>query len=177
LGGRTERYAEIVTAYQSMLTSYAAFRLPDPAMVDEVVQQTFVRAFEQLDRFDPAGDFGVWLRTICHYFILSEQKRAAQELKNLSRFRERIAHHLLVASSERAGIDPAHAEEDRVALLRQCRDKLAPNLQELLRLRYEDGRQLAGIARQMGRSESWVSTTLFRVRATLRECIERRAEG
>jgi RNA polymerase sigma-70 factor (ECF subfamily) len=174
LAGRTERYGELVLAYQSMLTSFAAWRLPDPHMVDEVVQQTFVRAYEQLAEFDPQSDFGTWLRVICHYFILTEQKRAVLDLQNRTRYRERVRHHLMQASAERAGIDPQRHAEDRLSLLRECRGKLPADLEKLVKLRYEEERRIADIAAHLERTESWVTMTLWRIRGLLRDCMDRR---
>ena len=74
LAGDREAYSAIVSAHQDMLVAYAAFRLPDAALVDEVVQQTFIRAYEQLAEFQVDKDFGVWLRAICRFMILAELK-------------------------------------------------------------------------------------------------------
>lgn len=65
LAGEKEQYAAIVAKYQDMLLAYAAFRVPDGDLASEVVQQSFIRAYEQLGSFDPAKDFGACLRTIC----------------------------------------------------------------------------------------------------------------
>jgi len=72
LSGDRDAYSEIVAEHQGMLLAYAAFRIPDAALVDEVVQQTFIRAFEQLRDFQPDKDFGIWLRSICRFMIMAE---------------------------------------------------------------------------------------------------------
>ncbi len=46
--------------------------MPDINASQDVVQLTFIRAFEQLDEYELQRDFGVWLCVICKHFILTE---------------------------------------------------------------------------------------------------------
>jgi DNA-directed RNA polymerase specialized sigma24 family protein len=75
LAGDRDAYAELVDEHQSMLLAYAAYRVPDRDLAEEVTQQTFIRAYEQLADFRTDQDFGVWLRVICRYMILAELKK------------------------------------------------------------------------------------------------------
>src|ERR1051326_9389249 len=72
LSGDRDAYAAIVAEYQEMLLAYAAFRVPDRALVDEVVQQTFIRAYEQLADYKSDKDFG----------IRSEERRVGKERRS-----------------------------------------------------------------------------------------------
>jgi RNA polymerase sigma-70 factor (ECF subfamily) len=166
--GDREAYSEIVRAYQDMLLAYAAFRVPDPALVDEVVQQTFIRAYEQLDAYRPGKDFGVWLRAICRFMILAELKRACRERENRREYRERLKLRLLEEALRAAD---GGAEGDLRDRLARCLERLQETSRALLRYRYEQLLKVEDIARRMGQSTAWVATTLFRIRETLRECL------
>ncbi|HXG63320.1 MAG TPA: sigma-70 family RNA polymerase sigma factor [Planctomycetota bacterium] len=167
--GDREAYSEIVRAYQDMLLAYAAFRVPDPALVDEVVQQTFIRAYEQLDEYRPGKDFGVWLRAICRFMILAELKRACRERENRREYRERLKLRLL---EEALGRAEGGAEGDLRERLERCLDRLQETSRALLRYRYEQLLKIEEIARRLDQSAAWVATTLFRIREALRECLE-----
>ena len=130
-----------------MLLAFAAYRLPDAALVDEVVQQTFIRAFEQLADFDPAKDFATWLRAICRFMILAALER------------------------------PETADADDLLRLRSCMDQLQKTSRDLVKARYQDALPLGDIARKFKQSTSWVATTLFRVRDALRRCLEQQGAG
>lgn len=169
LGGDREAYSEIVREHQDMLLAYAAFRVPDAALVDEVVQQTFIRAYEQLSDFQLDKDFGVWLRSICRYMILAELKRAARERENRVSYRERLELQLLSAALDRGEPGP---DADLLARLKTCLEKLQDTSRALLRYRYEHLLRLHEIAGRVNQSAAWVATTLFRVRDALRKCIE-----
>jgi RNA polymerase sigma-70 factor (ECF subfamily) len=62
---------------------------------------------------------------------------------------------------------------DQLAGLRDCVAKLGREAADLVALRYFNKRSCKEIAEQKQRTVSWVTTTLNRVRKTLRECMER----
>jgi RNA polymerase sigma-70 factor (ECF subfamily) len=169
LAGDREAFSAVVRDYQEMLLAYAAFRVPDAALVDEVVQQTFIRAYEQLADYRPDKDFGVWLRAICRFMILAELKRAARERENKAGYRQKLQRSLLSAAIDRG---EGGADADLAARLRGCLEKLQETSRALVRYRYEALLRLDEIAERVNQSAQWVATALFRVRETLRKCIE-----
>jgi RNA polymerase sigma-70 factor (ECF subfamily) len=172
--GDRDAYGAIVAAYQDMLLAYAAFRLPDPALVDEVVQQTFIRAYEQIADFRSGHDFGTWLRTICRFMILAELKRHARDRENRAGYRDALRAGLLdqaLAAAENA------PESDALAALRRCMGKLQETSRTLVAFRYQKAQKVEEIAREVGQSAAWVATTLFRIRETLRACVEQEARA
>lgn len=168
LSGDRDAYSEIVAEYQDMLLAYAAFRVPDAALVDEVVQQTFIRAFEQLKDFQTDKDFGVWLRSICRFMILAELKRASRDRQNKDNYQDHLKVRLLGDALQRG---ESGADEDVLRRLQGCMAKLQSTARSLVTLRYQELLKVEEIASRVGQSATWVATTLFRVRETLRKCI------
>ena len=125
LDGDREAYSEIVADYQDMLLAYAAFRVPDAALVDEVVQQTFIRAYEQLRDFQTDKDFGVWLRSICSFMILAELKRATRDRHNRDNYQEHLKVRLLGQALER-GESTADEELPAIAVTTATATVTAP---------------------------------------------------
>lgn len=168
LSGDRDAYSEIVAEYQDMLLAYAAFRVPDAALVDEVVQQTFIRAYEQLRDFQTDKDFGVWLRSICRFMILAELKRATRDRQNKDNYQGHLRVRLLSEALERG---ESGADEDVLRRLKGCMSRLQQTARSLVTLRYQELLKVEEIARRLGQSATWVATTLFRVRETLRKCM------
>jgi RNA polymerase sigma-70 factor (ECF subfamily) len=168
LAGDRDAYSEIVADYQDMLLAYAAFRVPDAALVDEVVQQTFIRAYEQLRDFQTDKDFGVWLRSICRFMILAELKRVTRDRQNRDNYQEHLRVRLLGEALERGG---SMADEDVLRRLKGCLGRLQQTARSLVTLRYQELLKIDEIAARLGQSATWVATTLFRVRDTLRKCL------
>lgn len=167
LKGDRDAYGEIVRTHQDMLLAFAAYRLPDAALVDEVVQQTFIRAFEQLKSFDASKELAPWLRTICKFMILAELKRVSRDKQNRDTYKDRLKGSLAEAALDRVeGLD-----SDDLSRLKGCMDQLQKTSRELVKARYLQALPLGEIARKFGQSAAWVATTLFRVRDTLRRCL------
>ena len=168
LAGDRNAYSGIVAEYQDMLLAYAAFRVPAAALVDEVVQQTFIRAFEQLRDFQTDKDFGIWLRSICRFMILAELKRVSRDRSNKDNYQEHLRAELVGQALERGSSD---VDEDIRLKLQGCLGKLQQTARSLVTLRYQELLKVEEIAERMGQSATWVATTLFRVREILRRCI------
>ena len=168
LKGDRDAYSAIVGEYQDMLLAYAAFRLPDASLVDEVVQQTFIRAYEQIRDYQPDKDFGIWLRTICRFMILAELKRATRDGRNKETYRGHLRHSLLDEALRR-GDSPV--DEDVLRRLKGCLGRLQATSRSLVEFRYRQLLKVEEISRRLGQSASWVATTLFRVRESLRKCM------
>lgn len=171
LAGEREAYRELVLAHQLMLLSYAAHHLGDRALVDEVVQETFITAYGQLDRFRPDGDFAAWLRTLCRYAILTALKREVRERRHRDRFRQEIDR--LLATARLDALDET-APAEPLQALRACLGELPEPAAELVRRRYGAGESAVSIAAQQGRTATAVTTALHRLRQALRRCIEQR---
>ena len=170
--GDRNAYSGIVAAHQDMLLAYAAFRVPDAALVDEVVQQTFIRAYEQIQEFQTDKDFGVWLRAICRFMILAELKRVSRDRSNKENYQEHLRGQLLGRAFDRLPL--VNDDEDVQSRLKGCLGRLQATARSLVTLRYREHLKVEEIATRLGQSASWVATTLFRVRETLRRCL---AEG
>ncbi|MCK6486735.1 MAG: RNA polymerase sigma factor [Planctomycetes bacterium] len=169
LDGDREAYAEVVAAHQDMLVGYAGFLLPDRDLAEELAHRTFIRAFEQLADFDQERELGPWLRAICRSLAQGELTRRRRELHNLGK-----AHAELRLQVLAAGSSEDDADGDRLAALRRCLEGLDQPLRALLAARYGDGCAVAEAAARLGRSVTWVTTTLARLRERLRGCIESR---
>jgi RNA polymerase sigma-70 factor, ECF subfamily len=170
LSGDKEAYSYIVQEHQDMLVAYASLRLPDRSLVDEVVQQTFIRAFDQIRQYDTQRDFGTWLRSICKYMILSELNRQIRERRRSVTHMDRLRAHLLERAARE---DPLPPQEMRMGILERCLSELSEATQSLVRARYVDRTPLGQIAERLGRSGTWATTTLWRARLAVRRCVEK----
>ena len=169
LSGDLDAYDLVVRRYQGMLLGYAAHRLTDLDVAQDVVQLTFIRAYEQLDEYQPERDFGVWLCVICKHFILTEMERRRRESWNL----EQLSHALrLRVGEEMASVEDSR--QDMVSALRECVKELPEPAASVVRLRYQDRLSCQKVAESFDRTVTWVTSTLSRSRKALRRCIEGR---
>jgi RNA polymerase sigma-70 factor (ECF subfamily) len=169
--GDREAFGGLVLRHRASLNAIAARLLGSSADVDEVVQEAFVAAWRHLGEFDPAREFGPWLRTIC-------RNRLANHLRDRAARRNRalgsIDEALLAAAPEEAPVDDGAR---RVAALKLCLSELQPDARALLRERYWTGRAVKDLAAAAGRSEAGLAMALMRLRHALQACVERRLAG
>ncbi len=158
----TERELRIV------ITLYAC----DLAMVDEVLQATYVTAFEGIARYQPRGTLRAWLKGIARNLLYQELAARAR----MQAVGGDLLEELLLASGRRQlDEDPGDDQaEVRLRGLQQCLLELPPEASRLIRSRYFEDLPLAEIAGVFARSQSWVAVTLFRIRKALLACMRQR---
>ena len=177
--GDVDAFTEIVREYQGTLLGYASQRLPDHDAVLDVVQLTFIRAFETIEDYDPEREMGIWLCVICRHFILTELDRRRRESKNLRNLQDAVALRLseAMAAVEEPGRTMA---ADCLQRLDDCVSKLPQKFAEIIDRKYKRLQSCRQIADAQARSVTWVTSNLSRARQLLKECLERHdhlAEG
>jgi len=131
-GGEQAAFAVLVDAYAKPIFNLA-FRMTGSRQdADDLAQETFLRAFEQLPRFDPERSFYPWIYTIGLNLIRNHLKKHGREMT-----RENAAWN-----SSEAGIDHgAKASQDmmqaqEISRLEICLQRLPTDLREAVVLRF-----------------------------------------
>ncbi|HEY2163652.1 MAG TPA: RNA polymerase sigma factor, partial [Gemmatimonadaceae bacterium] len=113
--------------------------------VDELVQDTFVRAFNSLDGFRGESSFRTWLFTI-ERRLLVDRRRAEK------RRRDRVEIQEDDASTEYDALDGVVASETE-RRMRQAMSRLSPTQKEVFTLRVAEGLSYKEIAAAAGTTE------------------------
>ncbi len=78
LAGRRIAFQELVERYHTRLLNFIYRTIGDRDRAEDLVQETFVRVYRHLHRFDPTKKFSTWIYTIA-------SNLAKNELRNRSR--------------------------------------------------------------------------------------------
>ncbi len=146
LGGDHGAATALVERHSAALARFAAASsAADRSEVDELVQDTFVRAFNSLDTFRGESSLRTWLFTIERRLML-DRRRAER------RRPERVAVAEGDAATEYTALDGMVAEEmqDQV---RAAVDRLTPLQREVFTLRVTEGLSYKAIADIVGSTE------------------------
>ncbi len=129
---------------------------------EDLTQETFLKAYENLHRYNPAYSFGTWLFTIA--------KRTA-----VSHFRAARPTEEIPEDSRAADADPSVvlAEKDERRSLWRLAGALKPKQFEALWLRYGEGFSIAEVARIMRLTQIHVKVLLHRGRHRLANLLAR----
>ncbi|MGH9136174.1 MAG: RNA polymerase sigma factor [Acidimicrobiales bacterium] len=101
---RSEELSEAFRSHRAALVGFARRRLFGSAMLaEEAVQETFLRAWRSIDRFDPdAGSLRMWLFAICRNATADVARRRARHAR---------ADHIESAERGADGADVAALEQ------------------------------------------------------------------
>ncbi|HYF00035.1 MAG TPA: sigma-70 family RNA polymerase sigma factor [Planctomycetota bacterium] len=168
--GDAEAYGAAVEATQARLRSFIAGYVPRAEWVDDIAQQAYVSAYQSLSDFAPGTDFYAWLRQIAFNHLRAELEKASRR-----RRLEKDRRAGLGSSELLRRLDDDDGDDEEILLaLRACVGELPPASREMIDGYYGRGVGLSELGRTLGRTADSLKVSLFKIRARLRECVERR---
>ena len=69
-------FAREVAFHQPAVSRYVARTLRCREDAEELVQEAFLRAWAQIDRFRPGSNFGAWVMAIARFLVMARLKEA-----------------------------------------------------------------------------------------------------
>jgi RNA polymerase sigma-70 factor (ECF subfamily) len=169
LAGDRDAYRLVVREYGPLVRACLAAPLSAVDAVEDLAQETFIAAYEQLADFDLSQDFAPWIRGIARNKLLMHLRRLHQHGAALEKLKARAAQEVFEQVARAQERDDARVL-DR---LRACVEKLPRRLGEALRARYFERESVAAIAGRQRTSVGAVSSLLFRGRKELETCLGR----
>lgn len=170
-GGSAEAFSRLYGKYRNALYALCLKRLRDPDLAEDVVHDTFLRAFVNLPKFEIGKRMWPWLVTIAERRCLDmyRRKRRSTPVEDVGEaetstrtWRER-RHDATLAS--------VIASEDREYLERALA-RLPSRQRRALLLHAVDGWKYSDIASAERASVGSVKSLIFRARVTLRAACE-----
>lgn len=176
--GDATAFGGLVRAYQDRILNVCWRLCGRYEEAEDLTQEAFVRAFQQIHRFEGKSQFYTWVYRIAVNLALSAQRRPS--ILQHSSFdtaaagqdgnRDGDGHRRPVASSERAPIDAAAANESR-ELVAAALEQLEPDHRAVVVLRDLDGLDYDEIAEILDVPRGTVKSRLHRGRAALRDLL------
>lgn len=173
-GGNRSAFRLLVIRYQRPMFRFLGGFGLEQAAVEELAQETFLRAFRNLASFDPTkASFASWLFTIAKHLALNENARSHRRAQHV----DAEANDLAVSAS----VPAVTAEEALVARehrhrVRRALRRLPAILQSALVLAYMKELSIADIATiescSVGTVKSRIHRGKQRLRSTLAEMEE-----
>jgi RNA polymerase sigma-70 factor (ECF subfamily) len=163
--GSKEAFSRLVEAYQTPVYNLAYRMLSNRGEAEEAAQETFLRAYSRLQRYDPAYKFSTWMLSIASNHCIDILRK--RRLVWLSLDEQLPAEFAPQLASNRPDPERAmeHAEiEDQV---RALLDELQPDYRAAVILRYWYELSYEEIAEAMDTTVSAIKSRLFRARKML----------
>ncbi len=140
---------------------------------EDAAQETFLRAYSHLDRYDAERPFRTWLLSIASNHCIDRLRK--RRLTWLS-IEEPLPPHPALNSDE---IEPEDAviSNERSAAVQRMLDELSPEYRAAVVLRYWYDLSYTEIAEMLDTTESAVKSRLFRARQALAEKMTASQDG
>ena len=166
LGGKTERFRELVTRYQNMVAGIAWRSGCKREDVEDVVSEVLLKVYRNLHQYRPDHAFATWLYKLTANHVVDRSRRMKKE-----RGRTEMPAHV---EDKSPGADDTMEADERQALVREALLHVDPRYREVMHLVYVEGLKVDETARILGTPEGTVKTRLMRGREALRKVLMRR---
>ncbi len=166
-GGSRDAFGELVLRHEGSLLRFLRTRVPSEGEAEELVQESFLRAWRKLALFDPSQRFTTWLFTLARHLAVSRGR--ARRLALLDDH-EGTALQLAAAAAD-PGVEVARRESGE-RLWELADAVLTRDQREALWLRYAEDLSADEIGAVLGKRAVAVRVLLFRARETLARHLE-----
>jgi RNA polymerase sigma-70 factor, ECF subfamily len=173
LAGDEKAYRELVEQYQAQVYSLALRMVRRAEDAEDLTQETFVRMFRALSRYDTERSFAAWLFTIASRLCIDHIRRRKVSPISLTQ-RERDSEEEYQIEVEDPGLKPdevaTYAEEERRTT--DLIDSLPPHYRIVVILRHQQDLSYEEIAEALHLPLGTVKARIHRARGLLRARIE-----
>ena len=169
--GDTNAFAVLVDRYKDMVFTLSLKMLKDREEAEEVSQDTFLKIYKSLGKFNGESKFSTWIYKVAFNTCLDRLKKnkRAQPVAGMDAFTEKetISLTTLLDSIE---------EKERKQMIQDCLHGLPGEDSFLLTLYYFEEQSLEEIAKIIGINPNNVKIRLYRSRKKLTALLKDRLE-
>jgi RNA polymerase sigma-70 factor (ECF subfamily) len=163
--GNDEAFTNLVEAYQKHVYNLCYRMLGEPESAEDAAQETFLRAFQHLHRYDRKRPFATWLLSIAAHYCIDRLRRRKFSMASIDQDEEEGGFELPDADAPNPESEVVHNEQ------REQMQGLLKRLDSVDRaaivLRYWNDCSEAEIAEALNLTVSAVKSRLHRARREL----------
>ena len=177
-----QKATEWVNSYGDMLYRYALPRVSDSDVAKDLVQETFLAAWRNIEKFKGEISEKNWLFTILKNKIIDHYRKAVNRLTDSfptmadeDPYFEESGHWAKDATPKEWGIDYHNPVESKefYEVLEKCKSKLKEMQNAVFTMKYLDGMESEEICKALNITPSNYWVLLHRAKVQLRSCLEK----
>ncbi|MFM7562527.1 MAG: sigma-70 family RNA polymerase sigma factor, partial [Planctomycetota bacterium] len=158
----TRRWLSAETAVRAFVAA-AVGKMADR---EDVVQQTALTVARRFEEYDDSRPFLAWVLWLA-------KSRVIDHYRSRSKLPQPLSEQLLDSLASKL-VERGEQIAPRAEALEHCLEQLPNRSRQLIRSKYHEGQRIEQIAQSIRSTPASVRVTLFRIRESLAECIERR---
>jgi RNA polymerase sigma factor (sigma-70 family) len=171
INGDTNAFAYLVDAYKDMVFSLAFKMTKNREEAEEVSQDTFIKAFKNLNKFKGDSKFSTWLYRIGYHACLDAIKKNKNHNNSLE-INEITFNKIQSVDTILQGIE----RKERATVMNDCLLKLPEEERSIIWMFYFDELSLKEIIEVTSLSEANLKVKLHRARKRLLAIVEENVE-
>ena len=168
--GSSACFAELVSRHEGRLMRFLVQRLQRVHDAEDLLQETFVRAYQHIASYDPRWQFTTWLFTIASRLVCSHFRKKTPALRSDE----------VLAQAPSPQEDPSadmSRRETKARLWMVAAEVLSDNQYTALWFRYAEEMSIKDISQVMDKTQTHVKVLLFRGRTALGKKLDRLGEA
>lgn len=165
--GNHDEFSVVIQAFHVQIRAMIGAQIIDKHNADDIAQQTFVFAFQNIGDYTPGTNFLAWLRAIARNKVLTHIRKRSSSNKKLNSIKQDI----ITRSTELVDQDEF---DRRLHALSDCISHLGEEQRTFLQKVNHRESTLEELADELGKSGVAVRKQASRLYAKLRECIQKK---
>jgi RNA polymerase sigma-70 factor (ECF subfamily) len=171
IAGETGLFEIILRRYNQRLFRVARSIIGEDSEAEDIVQEAYVRAFQNLRQFEGRALFATWLTRIAVYEATGRRRK--QRRLSLVDPSSNTEFDAMAAPSDRRDASDAASQNELHTVLARAVDALPADLRVVFTMRMVEQLSTEQAAECLGLSTANVKTRLHRARAQLQSWIDR----
>lgn len=177
IGGSESAYKKLVDKYERALFFHILKMIKDREQVEDLVQETFVKAFDNLNTYSTNYAFSTWLYRIATNHTIDYLRK--KKLKTLSidkPMKTKDGEMEMQLPDESAGTDRNIIRKQRQKIVRNAIENLPEKYRQVIQLRHMEEKSYQEIAEVLDLPLGTVKAHIFRARELLYKALKDRRE-
>jgi len=161
-----EKMTRLWLSAETAVRAFVAAAVGKMADREDVVQQTALTVARRFEEYDDSRPFLAWVLWLA-------KSRVIDHYRSRSKLPQPLSEQLLDSLASKL-VERGEKIAPRAEALEHCLEQLPNRSRQLIRSKYHEGQRIEQIAQSIRSTPASVRVTLFRIRESLAECIERR---
>ncbi|MDX1639820.1 MAG: sigma-70 family RNA polymerase sigma factor [Balneolaceae bacterium] len=177
IGGDEQAYKDLVDKYERAIYFHILKMVRDKNQVDDLVQETFVKAFDNLNTYSTNYAFSTWLYRIATNHTIDYLRK--KKLKTLSidePVQTRDGDMQMQLPDEDAATDRNLIRKQRQKMVQEAIDNLPPKYRKVIQMRHMEEKSYQEIADVLDKPLGTVKAHIFRAREMLYKALKDKRE-
>jgi len=168
---RNREFADVALPHLPSLARVAMALAGNEADADDLVQETFLRAYKHWHTFERGSDCRRWLSTICRNAFLEQRRREARSVAVEDQELESLAAARLHNHARASGVDHMFTRLDLGPAISAAIAALEPPFRDVVVLADVEGFTYEEVAESLSIPVGTVRSRLYRARRHLQEAL------